>query len=82
MNKVTTNSKFYLDMKGKTMDINERKQVIELALSMLRLSLIDTETSMAIYDNKLIFFGTQDYIEAGSVNKIPKFSVSIEDLVR
>jgi hypothetical protein len=69
-------------VKGETMDINERKEAIELALSVLKMSLIDTKTSMAIYDNKLIFFGTQDYIETGSVNKVPRFSVSIEDLVR
>jgi hypothetical protein len=64
------------------MDINDRKQAIELALSMLKQTLIDTGSSMAIYDNHLIFFGTQDYIDVGSVSKIPRFSIKIKDLVK
>lgn len=61
--------------------MNERKQSIELALKILRQTLIDTESSMAIYDNKLIFFGTQDYLVTGDINKIPRFGVKIENLV-
>lgn len=60
----------------------ERKQSIEFALLILKKTLIDTETSIAIQDNRLYFFGTKDYLETGNISKIPRFSVTIEDLVK
>ena len=64
------------------MDAQERKEAIGAALTILKATLIDTESSMAVCGNKLIFFGTQDYIETRDINKCPRFSVSIEDLVK
>ena len=64
------------------MDALERKQTIEVALSILKNALIETGTSMALYENKIIFFGTDDYIQIGDINKCPRFSVNIIDLVQ
>ena len=64
------------------MDAKERQNTIEAALTILRVALVTTESSMAVYENKLIFFGTQDYIETGSINKCPRFSIDIEKLVK
>ena len=60
----------------------ERKETIELALSILRKSLIDTGTSLALSRDKIIFFGTDDYLKKCDINKCPRFSVKIEDLVK
>lgn len=64
------------------MKAEERKESIEIALSILREALVSTESSMAICDNRLIFFETQDYLETGDINKCPRFSVEIEKLVK
>ena len=64
------------------MDTKERKEIIEYALSILKNALIETESSMAIYENKLIFFGTQDYLETGSINKCTRLSIEIDKLVK
>lgn len=64
------------------MDINERKERVDLALAILKRTLIETETSMAIQGNRLVFFGTADYLETGAVGRCPRFSVSIDNLVK
>ena len=63
------------------MDALERKETIEVALSILRNALVETKTSIALYDDKIIFFGTDDYLAIGDINKCPRFSVSIDKLV-
>lgn len=64
------------------MNAQDRKDTIEAALMFLKAALIETETSMAIYEDNLVFFGTRDYVETGDINKIPRFSVRIQNLVR
>lgn len=63
------------------MDALERQQTIEVALSILRNAIVETKTSVALYDDKIIFFGTDDYLATGDINKCPRFSVSIDKLV-
>lgn len=63
------------------MTAEERKAGIQVALAMLRTALTETYSSMAIYEDNLVFFGTDDYLEVGDINKIPHFSIKINDLV-
>ena len=60
----------------------ERYETVDLALAILKKSLIDTGTSIALAKDKIIFFGTDDYLKTGDINKCPRFSVKIEDLVK
>lgn len=60
----------------------ERKTAIAIALEMLRAVLIDTYSSVAIYEEKLIFFSTDEYMEKGNLDDTEKFAVSIHDLVK
>lgn len=60
----------------------ERKEALCAALAVLKTTLVETETSMAVSGNRLIFFGTEDYMRQGSIKQIPKFAVSIEQLVK
>jgi len=41
------------------MDALERQQTIEVALLILRNALVETKTSIALYDNRIYFFGTE-----------------------
>lgn len=63
------------------MDALERQQTIEVALLILRNALVETKTSIALYDNRIYFFGTDDYLTTGDISKCPRFSVSIDKLV-
>lgn len=64
------------------MDTQERKETIEAALSLLKRVLVETRTSIALSKDKIIFFGTDEYLQTGDINKCPRFSVDIKDLVR
>ena len=63
------------------MNALERQETIEVALSILRNALVETKTSIALYDNRIYFFGTDDYLATGDIDKCPRFSVSIDKLV-
>lgn len=60
----------------------ERREAVMLALEVLRKTLIESETSMAIYGEKLVFFGTEEYLEKQDVKQCEVFAVSIQDLVK
>lgn len=64
------------------MKSEERREAVTLALEILKKTLVETETSMAIYGENLVFFGTEEYLEKQDVKQCDAFAVSIRDLVK
>ena len=60
----------------------ERKEAISIAMNILKNMVIDTKTSIALKDNNIIFFGTEDYLRNGSVKGIDAFRYDINELVK
>jgi hypothetical protein len=65
-------------------DINAaiREEMITAALKLLKFTILQTGTGIALDDGRLIFFGAEDYKSVGDINKIPRFGVSLEELTR
>lgn len=57
----------------------ETKEQIGFILELLRKNLIELGVSMALYDNKIMFFDTETYL---TTQKFSGIEVSIDDLVK
>lgn len=60
----------------------DRKEKIKGVLSILSETLSETESRFVIQDGNFIFFGCDDYISVGDINKIPRFSYPISRLLQ
>lgn len=57
------------------------KEVL-LCLTMLKKTLTTNGMSIGVYNNKLIFFKTSEYLETNDILKCQHFAVTIDDLVK